>query len=33
MRDILIITPEGGLLFEAAGVADILMQANRLKPD
>jgi transcriptional regulator GlxA family with amidase domain len=31
MRDVLIITPEGGLLFEAAGVADILTHANRLK--
>jgi len=33
MRDVLIITPEGGLLFEAAGVADILTHANRLKPE
>ncbi len=28
MRDILIITPEGGLLFEAVGIADILNHAN-----
>ena len=28
MRDILIITPEGGLLFEAGGIADILDHAN-----
>lgn len=33
MRDILIVTPEGGLLFEAAGVADILTHANRLMPE
>ncbi|MFT3848366.1 MAG: helix-turn-helix domain-containing protein [Propionivibrio sp.] len=33
MRTFLIITPEGGLLFEAAGVADILMHANRLQPE
>jgi len=33
MRTFLIITPEGGLLFEAAGVADILMHANRLKSE
>ena len=31
MRTFLIIVPEGGMLFEAAGIADILMQANRLK--
>ena len=31
MRTFLIIAPEGGLLFEAAGVADILTHANRLK--
>src|ERR1700722_17830844 len=30
MRTFLIIVPEGGMLFEAAGIADILMQANRL---
>ena len=33
MRDILIIVPDGGLLFEAAGIADILGQANRLMPE
>ena len=33
MRTFLIISPEGGLLFEAVGVADILVQANRLKPE
>lgn len=32
MRTFLIIVPDGGMLFEAAGVADILMQANRLNP-
>ena len=31
MRTFLIIVPEGGMLFEAAGIADILMHANRLK--
>jgi transcriptional regulator GlxA family with amidase domain len=31
MRTILIVVPEGGMLFEAAGIADILMHANRLK--
>ena len=30
MHTFLIIVPEGGMLFEAAGIADILMQANRL---
>lgn len=30
MKDILIIVPDGGMLFEATGIADILMQANRL---
>ncbi len=30
MKKILIIVPDGGMLFEAAGIADILMQANRL---
>lgn len=30
MRNFVIIAPEGGLLFEAAGVADILAHANRL---
>lgn len=34
MRTFLIIAPEGGMLLEAAGVADILGQANRLhQPD
>ena len=33
MKKILIIVPDGGMLFEAAGVADILMQANRLHPE
>jgi transcriptional regulator GlxA family with amidase domain len=32
MRTILIIAPDGSLLFEAAGIADILGHANRLKP-
>lgn len=32
MHTFLIIVPDGGMLFEAAGVADILMQANRLQP-
>lgn len=32
MHSFLIIVPEGGMLFEAAGIADILMQANRLSP-
>ena len=31
MRTFLIIVPNGGMLFEAAGIADILMQANRLR--
>src|SRR5271156_3569843 len=31
MRSVLIIVPAGGMLFEAAGIVDILMQANRLK--
>lgn len=30
MRTFLIIVPEGGLLFEPTGIADILMRANRL---
>ncbi|MFS2223902.1 GlxA family transcriptional regulator [Pantoea sp. B65] len=30
MKTFLIIVPEGGMLFEAAGIADILTQANRL---
>lgn len=30
MKTILIIVPDGGMLFEATGIADILMQANRL---
>ena len=33
MKKILIIVPDGGMLFEAAGIADILMQANRLHPE
>jgi len=32
MHTFLIIVPEGGMLFEPTGIADILMQANRLKP-
>lgn len=32
MKTFLIIVPDGGMLFEAAGIADILMQANRLMP-
>jgi len=32
MRTVLVIVPEGGMLFEAAGIADILMHANRLRP-
>ena len=31
MHTFLVIVPEGGMLFEAAGIADILMHANRLK--
>ena len=31
MHTFLIIVPEGGMLFEPAGIADILMQANRLQ--
>ena len=30
MKKILIIVPDGGMLFESAGVADILMQANQM---
>ncbi len=30
MKRFLIIVPDGGMLFEATGIADILMQANRL---
>ena len=30
MKTFLIIVPDGGMLFEAAGIADILMHANRL---
>ncbi|WP_437612460.1 GlxA family transcriptional regulator [Erwinia sp. V71] len=30
MKNILIIVPDGGMLFESTGIADILMQANRL---
>lgn len=33
MKTFLIIVPDGGMLFEAAGIADILMQANRLHSD
>lgn len=33
MKKILIIVPDGGMLFEASGIADILMQANRLHPE
>ncbi|PWC13526.1 AraC family transcriptional regulator [Brenneria roseae subsp. americana] len=33
MHTFLIIVPEGGMLFEAAGIADILTQANRLRPE
>lgn len=32
MKKILIIVPDDGMLFESAGIADILMQANRLHP-
>lgn len=31
MHTFLIIVPEGGMLFEPTGIADILMQANRLR--
>lgn len=31
MKKILIIVPDGGMLFESAGIADILMQANQLQ--
>src|ERR1700679_710771 len=31
MQSVLIMVPAGGMLFEAAGIVDILMQANRLK--
>ncbi|MCE0825748.1 helix-turn-helix domain-containing protein [Buttiauxella sp. A2-C2_NF] len=33
MKTFLIIVPDGGVLFEAAGIADILMQANRLQAE
>lgn len=33
MRDVLIIVPEDGLLFEAAGIADILGHANQMMTD
>lgn len=33
MHTFLIIVPEGGMLFEATGIADILCQANRAKPE
>ncbi len=29
----ILIVPDGGMLFESAGIADILMQANRLHPE
>ena len=32
MTTILVIVPDGGMLFEAAGIVDILMQANQLLP-
>lgn len=32
MKSFLIIVPDGGMLFEAAGIADILMHANRHHP-
>ena len=33
MKKILIIVPDGGMLFESTGIADILMQANQLHPE
>ncbi len=33
MNTFLIIVPDGGMLFEAAGIADILMQANRVQAE
>lgn len=33
MKTFLIIVPDGGMLFEAAGIADILMQANRVQAE
>ncbi|KFC12258.1 AraC family transcriptional regulator [Trabulsiella guamensis ATCC 49490] len=33
MKKILIIVPDGGMLFESAGIADILTQANQLQAD
>ena len=33
MKTFLIIVPDGGMLFESAGIADILMQANRLQAE
>ena len=33
MRQILIIAPEGGMLMEASGIADIFAQANQLMPE
>lgn len=33
MKKILIIVPDGGMLFESAGIADILMQANQLQAE
>jgi transcriptional regulator GlxA family with amidase domain len=32
MHNFLIIVPDGGMLFESVGIADILMQANRMRP-
>lgn len=32
IQNFLIIVPDGGMLFEPTGIADILMQANRLRP-
>lgn len=32
MHNFLIIIPDGGILFEATGIADILMHANNLRP-
>ena len=33
MKTFLNIVPDGGVLFEAAGIADILMQATRLRAE
>ncbi|HGU0756693.1 TPA: GlxA family transcriptional regulator, partial [Cronobacter sakazakii] len=32
MKTILIIAPEGGMLLEATGIADIFTRANQLRP-